>query len=103
MANNTINILIEAKDNASKVLRDLGGNMGDVSNNSSRLRDSLAGVAAVSLRVGAAVGAAGAAAATAAGVVGFKFNSSVEQAEAQLMAFTKSGSQTADILKYVKD
>ncbi|PPG60258.1 hypothetical protein C5C57_05510 [Rathayibacter sp. AY1C5] len=49
-----------------------------------------------------ALGAAGAAAAGAGAVIGFKFNSSVEQASAKLNAFMKDGDKVAATLEWVK-
>lgn len=103
MASNTISILLQAKDNASRVIDGLGGSLGHVENRSSAVGRGFAAMGAATLRATAALGTAAGAAVSASTVIGFKFNSAVEQAEAQLMAFTKSNTKTADILKYVKD
>ncbi len=82
-------------DKTRRSLDELGNSSGRTSGAASALgfavKGSVAGIAAM------------AAATTAATVTGFGFNSAVEQAQAQIMAFTKDAGKTASILSYVKD
>src|SRR3712207_1905289 len=92
-----LRIVVKARDAASSVLKNIQGEMGSgIERAAARAKDAFLGFAKYG-----AVAAAGAA--TAATTIGFKFNSSVEQAQAQIMAFTKDAGRTAQILAYVKD
>lgn len=75
------------------------GKLDDAAKSSSRLSDELGGALQ---RAGVAAGIAAGAAAGAAVVLGFRFNSSVEQATAKINAFTKDNAKTGEILEYVK-
>lgn len=92
MATKNIDIVINAKDHASKELSGVGGTL-----------DGLKSKATTMAKAGSiALASLAAAAATAGVVMGVKFNSDVEQARAQLMAFTNDGAKTAQILEWVK-
>jgi hypothetical protein len=92
MATKNIDIIIRAKDQASK---ELGG----VSSSLDGVKSKAAGAAKAGV---IALGALTAAAATASVALGFKFNNSLEQAETKLMAFTQDAGKTAEVLAWVK-
>jgi hypothetical protein len=69
----------------------------------SRTSKSLSGLAGMLRNVAVVAGTAAAAAGAAGIAIGFGFNSSIEQAQAKIMAFTKDAQKTGDILKFVKD
>lgn len=102
MADNRINIVISAKDQASGPLKDVSTQIdrtGDASRRSGGLLDGFRGaLGGMTLALGAVTAGAGALATT----FGFGFNSSVEQAETKLMAFMKDGERVARTLEWVK-
>lgn len=102
MASNTISILISAKDNASKTLRDVSGEMDAGSEKSNKFSSALGSLGGVLGKATLALGAAGAAAGTAGIALGMNFNSSVEQAQTKLTAFMKDGKLVAETLAWVK-
>ncbi|MDR6794740.1 hypothetical protein J2X12_004112 [Pseudarthrobacter oxydans] len=102
MASNSISILIQAKDNASSVIRGVSDEMERGSEHSGKYGRALASMGAMAGRAAAGLTVAGAAAGAAGGVVGLKFNSAVEQAETKLNAFMKDGKLVAETLAWVK-
>lgn len=102
MAQNSIQILIQAKDNASAAIRDVNSQLDQGEVSSGRFERGLSRMRATLLRTVATIGLAGAAAGTASTVLGIKFNSSVEQASAKLNAFMKDGELVAKTLDWVK-
>lgn len=104
MNNNELRIVINAKDNASNVLRKVKGEFdsasGDIGshleNAANRAQAAFVKISkAATLAAGAAVGA---------GIkIGFDFNNSLEQAETKLNAFMKDGDKVAETLAWVKE
>jgi hypothetical protein len=103
VASNKINIVISAEDKASKPLRAVSDEMDHGSGTADKYNGALASMGATLGRTTLALGAAGIAAAGAGAAIGFKFNSSVEQAETKLMAFMKDGELVAKTLAWVKE
>ncbi|MFF6951829.1 hypothetical protein ACFZAD_24620 [Streptomyces iakyrus] len=99
---NRINIVVSTKADP-KPLEQYSDQLDKTGGQASRLGTNLGALAAVLGRTTLAVGAAGGAA-TAAGIaLGVKFNSSVEQSEAKLMAFMKDSQKVAKTLAWVKE
>jgi hypothetical protein len=88
-----LSIIIKAEDQASKVMSRVGDNISDTG---ARFASAAGTMAKATALAGAAAVAAGT-------VIGFKFNSSVEQATAKINAFTKDQAKTAEILAHVKN
>lgn len=103
MASNKINIVISAEDKASKPLRAVSDEMDHGSGKADKYSSALSSMGVALGRATLAIGATGLAAAGAGAALGFKFNSSVEQAETKLMAFMKDGEKVAKTLAWVKD
>lgn len=103
MASNTISILIQAKDQASKTLQSVTSEMEEGAKSSGKFKDALGRLGGMAGTATAALAAAGFAAVTAGTSIGLKFNSSVEQAETKLRAFMKDGKLVAETLAWVKD
>ncbi|MFC8008932.1 hypothetical protein [Streptomyces cinereoruber] len=100
---NQIKIVVTTEDKgASKNLVAIGNAADDTAEKSSKLSGSLGALGVTLGQTTLALGAAGAAALSAGTVIGFQFNSSVEQAQAKLMAFMKDGGRVAETLAWVK-
>lgn len=109
LSNNDLTLTIKAIDNASKELKqvrdkvdDLGGSADKTSALSERLSGAVSKVAGIAKAAALAVGTLTAAVGTAGLTIGIGFNSSVEQAQAKLMAFMKDGAKVAATLSWVK-
>ncbi|MDV6295181.1 hypothetical protein [Rhodococcus aetherivorans] len=100
---NKINIKIEALDNASKPIKGVANELENGSNKATKFDGAMASLGGTLVRTATAAGIAGLAAGGAGAVIGFKFNSSVEQAETKLMAFMQSQERVAKTMKWVKD
>lgn len=103
MASNTISILIQAKDQASKTLQSVTNEMEVGAEKSGKFGKALSSLGNMAGAATVALATAGAAALTAGSSIGLKFNSSVEQAETKLRAFMKDGKLVAETLAWVKD
>lgn len=89
MAKTNLQIIVDAKDNASGVLGRIGGAVGSL------------GTIAASVAVTGLAAIAGGLAAV--GTTGLSFNAQIEQVTARLNAFTKDGAETAKILGLIKE
>ncbi|MFC7945267.1 hypothetical protein ACFUPZ_18580 [Microbacterium oxydans] len=101
MANN-INIVITTEDKASKPIRAVGDEMEGTTGKSSKFKSALGAVGGALKVATLAAGAFTLATGTAGAVLGFNFNSQVEQAQTKLMAFTQDGEKVAKVLSWVK-
>lgn len=100
---NTISILIQvAKDKAVRDVHEFSVALDNGTKSSGKFGNALESMGGHLVRATAVLSAAALAAGTAGAAIGLKFNSSVEQAEAKLMAFTKDGVQVAKTLAWVK-
>ena len=88
MATAALELLIQLKDEASSGLSAITGSLGGVGK--AALTVAGGGLLAIGGGLTAAIGA------------GLNFNNSMEQVSAQLMAFTKDGAATAEILDMIK-
>jgi hypothetical protein len=103
MASNTISILIQAKDQASKTLQSVTNEMEQGAEKSGKFGKALGKMREELGHASKVASVAGAAAAAAGTAIGLNFNSSVEQAETKLRAFMKDGKLVAETLAWVKN
>jgi hypothetical protein len=94
-----VNITIRADDDATPVLRKLGGALDSLKSKSSGLKTVMQG--ALSVAVGGGLMQL-AQSFTGAATSGFAFNATMENVSAQLNAFTKDGTATAGILDMIR-
>ncbi|WKK71447.1 hypothetical protein Q0F99_19095 [Rathayibacter oskolensis] len=99
---NKINIIISAKDQASKPIRDISEELDGAASSSEKFKSAFGSLGGVLAKTAIGIGAAGIAAAGAGVAIGFNFNSAVEQAQTKLQAFMGDNERVAKTLAWVK-